>query len=62
MVIILKIGGETLKFKPRHYFKPSSEEEIQQIVQFAKQNHLKIRIVGEVGILGHISAKQKIKF
>lgn len=41
-----KNWGETLKFKPKHYFKPSSEEEIQQIVQFAKQNHLKIRVVG----------------
>ena len=41
-----KNWGETLKFRPKHYFKPSTEEEIAQVIHFAKQNNLKIRVVG----------------
>lgn len=41
-----KNWGETLNFKPKHYYKPATEEQIIEIIQFAKKNHLKVRVVG----------------
>lgn len=53
-----KNWGENLQFQPKYYYKPSTEEQIVDIIKYAKAQGLKVRVYGSGHSWTHLAEAQ----